>query len=440
MIYDFGIALRNIRIRPLQTLIPAIVIGLAIGLAIAVAMLADGTKEGLIKASDPFGVLVIGAKGSSQQLVLSTILLQDNPIGNIPHTIYDNLENDPRVKLAVPMAFGDNVGGARIIGTNHNLFELRSSPSAPPAFQLEEGRFFTEIAHEEETSVEAAEVADEDHAEGEEHEEGLFEAVLGSRAADQLGLDIGDRFQSTHGFGRGIESDIHTEIYTVVGILEPSNTAYDGAVFTQMESIWHAHEVEEDDPLRPFMAEQIGASDQVTAILVLPASFAAQNQIFQEFYTGTEAQVAYPGQEIVELFDLIDQAREVLNIVAYLVLGIASLTVFLAMYNATVAREQAIAIMRGLGSSRLDVFRVVLFETIFVTLFGAILGRLMGYPAALLIAQRIANESSIPVPLRVLPEWEVLLWVLPLGVGMLAGLLPALIAYRVNVVEKLFPT
>lgn len=714
MLYDFTIAWRNIRSRPVQTIVPAIVIGLAIALALTVALLSDGTKEGIIQASDPFGVLVVGAKGSSQQLVVSTVLLQDNPVGNIPYDIYERLYNDERVNLAVPLAFGDNAAGHRVIGTNYDFFELRSSRSAPPSFQLAEGRLFTQIeegeeeeedhterhyenvvafeailgsaaaenlglsigdtflashshTEDEEGSEGEAEGEGEDHAaeytviailapsgtvfdnaiftqmeslwlthaepheegaegevvegeaataealptanatettgEGEEeehdhgdveeivslllvapsnplalqqlrdafgqnadtqtfvpdlpqgdeseviqqtlndlavlvigpaaasledlqnnglllqdhfeesmdievydaltgdpraqvvvpfvfgdnvegfpligtsndlfalissaddepvlslangdlltvnelmhehdheHAEGLFEVVLGAKTAEDTGWEIGDTFQVVHGFGPGIESDQHEDVFTIVGILEPSDTAYDDAIFTQLESVWAVHE--EHDLMDSNLVVAAGASgspDQVTAVLVAPASFAAQNQIFQEFYTGTEAQVAFPGEELVQLFDIIDQAQEILNIVAYLVLVIAALTVFLAMYNATVSRERAIAIMRGLGSSQINIFRIVIFETLLVTLLGVLLGRLFGYPAAWIIADLISKESAIPIPLRFLLGWEALLLLLPLLTGMLAGLLPAIMAYRVNVVEKLFPS
>lgn len=430
MRYSFGLALRSIRTRPVQTLIPAVVIGLAIALAIVVAMLADGTKEGIIKASDPFGVLVIGAKGSSQQLVINSILLQDEPIGNIAYSIYEDLNQDTeRVQLAVPLAFGDNVGGARIIGTNHNFFELRTSASAPPAFQIAEGRVFT-----------AVEVEHESDEAGEHAEAGLFEAVLGSRAAEKLGLEIGDQFRGTHGTGPGIASDVHEEAYTVVGILKPSDTAYDAAVFTQIASVWHVHEIDPNNPLAAFVADDASSPQQVTAVLVVPASFIAQNQIFQEFYIGTEAQAAFPGQELVELFDIIDQAQELLNIVSYLVLVIASLTVFLSMYNVALTQEQSIAIMRGLGSSQLNVFWVIVFETLIVTVIGVVIGRAFGYPTAVLIADVLSNRLSIPIPLRVLPNWELILLVLPLAVGIVAGLLPGIMAYRVNVIEKLFPS
>ena len=156
--YELKIAWRNLFSRPLQSLITILVIGLAVALAVTVSHLNEGLQRGIIRASDPFGVLVVGAKGSSQQLGMSTLLLQGAPIGNISGRIFQELRKDPRVALAVPIAMGDNVGGARIIGTDEHFFELRPSLQDAPAFRLAEGRYFATD----------------------------FEAVLGSRAAAEL--------------------------------------------------------------------------------------------------------------------------------------------------------------------------------------------------------------------------------------------------------------
>ncbi|MCB0115163.1 MAG: FtsX-like permease family protein [Caldilineaceae bacterium] len=96
--------------------------------------------------------------------------------------------------------------------------------------------------------------------------------------------------------------------------------------------------------------------------------------------------------------------------------------------------------MRGLGARRANVFRIVLFETVLLALLGALLGRIVGYGGAWIIAQQISDQAAFPVPIRWLPELEPLLWGLPLLLGLVADLIPAWQAYRVDVVEKLFPT
>jgi putative ABC transport system permease protein len=409
--FDLALSLRTLRARPLQALIPSLIVGLAVALSVAVFALGDGVRQGIIRASDPFGVLVVGAKGDAQQLVLNTLLLQGLPVGNIPSAVFERLRGDPRVRLAVPLATGDNLGGAPIIGTDATFFELRTRVNAPPAFQIAQGALF-----------------DAD-----------FEAVLGSVAAAQLGLNVGDTFRGSHGLGAALASDLHEEAYTVVGILAPSSTPFDRAVFTTVNTVWEVHANMETQNAT-FAAGEVGTVDNVTAILVAPVGFVEQNQLWQEFYVGTEAQAAFPGQELAGLFDLLSQGERILSIVGYLVLGIAALTVFLAMYNLTLNRQQEIAIIRSMGGSRASVFRMIITETLIITLLGALVGRVIGYVAAFVIGAALTNNSAIPIPIRFLPALEPLLWALPVIVGIAAGLLPAIRAYQVDVIENLFPT
>jgi putative ABC transport system permease protein len=178
---------------------------------------------------------------------------------------------------------------------------------------------------------------------------------------------------------------------------------------------------------------------QVTAVLVAPVGFIEANQLWREFYVGTEAQAVFPGRELGGLFDLLNQGQEILIVVGYLAAIMAALTLFLAIYSATESRQQLLAILRGVGASRRTVVLVVLVETVLVAMLGAMLGRLLGYGAAAVIAGEVSRRSAIPVAIGWQPQVEPVLWLLPLALGVLAGLLPAWQAYRVNVVEKLFP-
>jgi putative ABC transport system permease protein len=419
--YEFKIAWRNLLNRPVQTLVTIAVIALAVALAVAVTHLNDGLQRGLIRASDPFGVLVVGAKGSGQQLVLSTLLLQGTPIGNIDGHVYEELREDPRVSLAVPIALGDNVGGARIVGTDRRFFDLRPSLQEPPSFQLAEGRLFTTD----------------------------FEAVLGSRAAAELGLQVGDRFQPEHGVERGLEGENHAEVHTVVGILWPSATPFDNAVLVPVDGVILMHG--STAPAQPAEARE-GAVDthsdedehiaggQVTAVLVRPTGFIEANELWREFYIGTETQAVFPGRELGGLFDLLNQGQEILIVVGYLAAAMAALTLFLAIYSATEARQQLLAILRGVGASRHTVVLVVLIETVLIALLGVLTGRLLGYGTASLIASEMARRSAVPISIGYLGSLEMAPWLAPLALGILAGLLPAWQAYHVDVVEKLFPS
>ncbi|MBK8430560.1 MAG: FtsX-like permease family protein [Chloroflexi bacterium] len=270
-----------------------------------------------------------------------------------------------------------------------------------------------------------------------------FEAVLGATAAAQLGLGLGQTFLSSHGVELGFEPDEHDDPFTVVGILQPTGTPYDAAVFTTVESIWLVHDEHDgEEAVDEHGHEEDGTavSDQVTAVLVKPINPSVATSIWQEFYVGTEAQAAFPGQELGGLFDQLRQAERVLTAVGYLAAVMAGLTIFLALYSATIAQEQGFAVMRSLGANRSAILQMVLWEALLVAVLGGVLGRVVGYSTAALIAENIAAQSAVPVLVRFQLSLEPFLWLLPLALAAVGGLYPALLAYRVNVIEKLFPS
>src|SRR5262249_46347807 len=161
-----------------------------------VVLLARACEAGLVRASRPFDLLV-GAKGSPTQLLMSTILLQDAPIGNLPLTYFEQLQRDPRVAYAVPLAMGDGVYGAPLLGVGPEFAGLADPSTGQPYFVLAQGRFAT-------------------HA---------FEAVAGAQAAKHW--QLGDTFQSQHGGGQDMSGLAHNAWYTIVGIFAPSDTPWD---------------------------------------------------------------------------------------------------------------------------------------------------------------------------------------------------------------------
>lgn len=423
--FALQVALRNMRNRAVPSLLTILVIGLAVALSITVVVLADALHQGILRATDAFGVLVIGPKGSSQQLILNTILLQDVPVGVMDASVYESLQNrDPRLVI-VPIAMGDNIGGAPIIGTDQNFFLLRRNAGDPPLFALTSGRLF---------------MTD-------------FEAVLGAEAAGALGLKVGNTFYSSHGFGKGLAGDVHKNTpYTVVGILAPTHSAYDRAVFATTGSIWTTHEKAGENVPSQFSAPDAKPSqgdsglDAVTAVrgkltaaLVMPfgISLGEIYKISQQVNNGNLAQAAFPGAELGNLFNLLDQGQIILNIVGWLALVMASITILLSLYGTTLARQQAIAVMRSLGARRGTVFTITLLEAVLLSVLGVLLGAALGHGVAAAISRAITERSTILIEPRIIWQ-EIPLLLLPIGLGTLAGLFPALMAYRLNVVDKLF--
>ena len=215
------VALKYLRGRSVASTLTAVSIALGVSLVIASVLLARGIKEGFTEGTTDYS-LVVGAKGSPMQLVLSVVFRMDVATPNILYTTYRDLQEDPRVDVAVPMALGDAYQGIRYVATNSTYFA--AFPWRRKTFSLSVGRFFRDDPPNTPT----------------------YEALLGAEAASRTGLRIGDRFY---------EGEEMAEYpLTVVGILRPTRSADDRAIFFSLSSFWGMNEVARKMEVKPLTA------------------------------------------------------------------------------------------------------------------------------------------------------------------------------------------
>lgn len=388
------IAWRDMQHRPMQHSLTAFVVAISVALAVAVMLTAGAVHEGLVSASQPFD-MIVGAKGSPNQLIFNTIFLQDVPIGNIPHSIYEQLKADDRVERIIPIGLGDNYWGYRIVGTDSNIFELRPSPKDPSIFQIEEGRYFQEE----------------------------FEAVIGHTVAEKLGLKVGDTFKSTHGVVHGAEDEEHEELFKVVGVLKPMYRPYDAGIFVPIETIWEVHE---------------GAmvTRDYTALIVTPKDYVGLMQMYQEINYGKDAQAAFPGAVMGDIFAMIGQGEQVLTVIAYVVMLMALITVMVSLYWSTMERTKDNAVLRAIGAKRWSVFGIVIIESLIITVVGIAIGIAAGHGIAYGISQYLRESTAIYSPITFMTD-ELTLAAVVLLFGTAAGMIPAFAAYRTDVAKNL---
>ncbi|WP_248930870.1 ABC transporter permease [Paenibacillus hamazuiensis] len=398
----------NLVNRRVQTLITILVVTVGVAMTLSIMMISGGIRSGIVKASEPFG-MIVGSKGSANQLVFNTIFLMDNPLANISLDYYHKLENDPRVTLTVPFALGDNYRGFRLVGTSRDFFSLKGRPADPPYFQLAAGRLF----------------------------ERPFEAVIGAKTAKETGLKIGDKFVSGHGVARIAEGgEEHKENpFTVVGILHSVNAPADQGIYVSMDSYWISHEHEEHHE-GAAEADDHDESRGVTAALVKPKSYSDLMRMYQEINKDKEAQAVFPGQVIAKIFDMMGSGEQILSYLSYVVLGMAGLTILLAMYGSTIERRRTVAILRAIGASRGGVVSIVLFESAMVSALGCVIGTAAGYGFAWGMAQYIGSHISISVPVE-LSGGLIAVNAAVCALGLAAGVAPAISAYRTEAAKYL---
>jgi putative ABC transport system permease protein len=391
---------RSLRQHALSTVVTAASIALAAGLLLTVWVVKTQSQSVFAATNSGFDA-VLGARGSKLQLVLNAIFHLEASPGNISAADFEQIRRHPAVKAAIPLALGDTVHGWRIAGTTTQFFdEVEYLPGQRYAFAAG-GRNFKLGAHE---------------------------AVVGSYAAKQLGWTIGSHFHPHHGLSAEAGHE-HDEEYTVVGILEPTNTPVDRVVWIPLEGV---QTMSGHNPL---------AATELSAVLIQlrapTAGLMLSNQINA---SGGKLTFAYPiGSIVAELFNKISWVDRVLTLLAWLVAAVASGSVLVGIYNSMSARARDIAILRALGARRRTVFGAVVGEAAVIGLLGSAAGLAVFAVLATFVASVIRAQTGVVLePL----QWNPVFWWGPAaftGLAMLGGVVPAIRAYRVPVAETIAP-
>ncbi|QBQ42989.1 ABC transporter permease [Sphingobacterium psychroaquaticum] len=172
--------------------------------------------------------------------------------------------------------------------------------------------------------------------------------------------------------------------------------------------------------------------EEVTALLIKYSSPAAIGVIPRLVNQSTDMQAASPAIESTRLFSLLGVGLDSLTALAFIIMLIAGLSVFISLYNALKDRKYDLAIMRSLGASKGKLFSLVILEGFIITLIGGIIGLLLGHIALYLINQQ-TSESADFIEALVINEKEFLLVAVACAIGIFAALIPAIKAYKTSI-------
>lgn len=426
------LALAYLRDRSLVTAFNILLIALGVA-SLAVLLLVSAQVEQRF-SRDSAGIdLVVGAKGSPLQLILSSVYHVDVPTGNVPNESLDLLRGDPGVARAVPLALGDSFRGARIVGTEPSFLAIHG---ATPA----QGRLF----------------------------ETTGEAVVGAEAARKTGLSVGRRFTGTHGVAEDGSSHDHMA-FTVVGVLGPTGTVTDRLILTTVDSVWamhgieapgakpgkddhgdhdgHAHEGHDHasaegaravpEPVDAILDPRAGPKPEITAILVTYRNAMAAVRLPSAINRETALQAASPATETARLLNLFGAALDGARLFAWLVALTGLASVFVVLLSAATAREADMALLRVMGASRAQAAGTVLLEGLVIAGAGAILGLAAAHALLGLGASLFPTLSAIGVGPQLFHPGELAIAAAVLGLGVVAALVPALRMGATDLAETL---
>jgi putative ABC transport system permease protein len=402
----FKLSLKNIFNKPLSSTISLALLILGIGIISLLLQLNTLIKDQMdnnLKGID----MVVGAKGSPLQLILSSVYHIDSPTGNISLEEAEKISKNRMVGSSIKLLYGDNFKGYRIVGAEKKFIELYNG-------KIKKGKNLSKP----------------------------FEVLVGSKVYSKLKIDIGDDLISSHGLRETGESH-DDQSFKVVGLLEPSNSVIDQLIITLPQSVWdvhgnHDHEEEhehdhEEEHEHDHNEEHQHDDREITAMLIKFKSPMNIIQFPRQINETTNLQAAVPSYEISRLFKLFGFGIETLSYLAYLIIIVSGFSLFINLFNSMRERKYEMALIRTLGASRLQLSTMIIFESIILTISGFIFGLLFSRFGVMFVSSLM--EESINYNLssfKILNEeyWLLLLSVI---IGLMASLIPAVQVYKMNI-------
>ena len=412
------LAWKNIWFKPLNTILSVVLLTSSVAIITTLVLVEKQFEEKFSSNID--GVdLVMGAQGSPLQLILSSVYQVDSPTGNISYDSAKVWMQHPFIQKAIPLAFGDNYLGYKILGTTPDYLDKYGAT-------ISEGKLF----------------------------EKNFEVVIGSDIAQKLSLKIGDEFFGSH--GDAAEGEVHDHYgYKVVGIAKPTGKVVDNLILCTIPSVWQMHgsHGEEENPAHgeeghvhvegeehheeaDMTLDEPGM--EITAVLLKFRNKMGIVTWPRIIAQNTKMQVASPAIEVNRLFSLFGIGISALQYLAYGIMLISGISIFIALYNTLKERENEFALMRVNGAKRLQLLKVVMIESLLLCVVGFIFGTILGRVGLSMLSNSAEEDFKMSFnPYEFIWEKEGTLFLLTIFVGFIAALIPAIKAYNLNISKTL---
>lgn len=353
--------------------------------------------------------MVIGAKGSPLQLILASIYQIDSPTGNINFDAAKKIVQNPFIKKAIPLALGDSYQGYRIIGTDSTYLNHFKA-------EIAIGKIF----------------------------EKPMDCVIGYGISQKFKIKVGDQLGSSHGLDA--EGEQHQEAkYTVTGLLKYNNSTLDQLIITPLESVWSVHHsAEKHTSAFDLLSEQPDknltnekADNEITAMLVKFRNPMGLMTIPRNINANTNMQAALPAIEVNRLFSLMGVGIDTLKWLAFLIIFVSGLSVFVSLYNSLKERKYEMALMLSMGASRLKLFIMLLIEGLFIGLLGYFIGFIFSKLVLYFMAKTAQQSYNYEFSIFNSNFDDVLIFIGSISICLVAAAIPSIGIYKINISKTL---
>ena len=430
---DLNFVLLSLKSRFSSTILAVLLTTFGISISIILVQFENHIKNRLNNDGKKIDI-VVGAKGSPLQIVLSSIYHIDLPTGNIPFSSLKTISQDPLVEKVIPLALGDNWKNNRIVGTTHEYIEHYGA-------KLDKGRNWQKV----------------------------FEVVAGS----SVKINLNQKFSGSHGLVDSNDVHDHGE-YKVVGILKPTGTVLDRLLLTSVKSVLqihgqdikdneqHNHEHEHDkhehekhehqlnenkhktdnhdhhsEHMDDYISNNQGFIEpEITSLLITTKSPIANINLPRSINKESQLQAANPAFEITRLSTMLGLGSKSFKLLSIIIMLIAVLSIFTGLASNFENRLRDLAILRAIGYSKARVFKIISLEGVIIVIFGIIIGLCSSFLVFNFLVDMIAPLNNSNAKFEFSFEIVIIIFLVLLA-GLCAAFFPAYKGSKVSVAKQL---
>ncbi len=411
-----SVAWKSLRSRWSTALLALLAIAMSVALILTVEKIRRDARTSFTQTVSGTD-LIIGARSGSVQLLLYSVFRIGNATSNISWESVEDIKSRNAIDWVIPLSLGDSHAGFRVLGTNLDYFE-HYRYADKRALSLASGKHFDDV----------------------------FDAVIGSEVASQLRYEVGDNIVVAHGTGSVALVEHDQQPFTVSGILEPTGTPVDRAIHVSLQGIEAMH----IDWRNGATVKGEGTSAETirnmelkpTAVTALLVGLKSRATVFREqrainTYREEPLLAILPGVALQELWGLVSVAENALMIVSVFVVIAGLVNLMSVLLSGLNERRREMAVLRSVGARPAHVFLLLCIESALLAIGGIIAGLVLHYLIVGAGSFYLQDRFGLAVPLTLPQQADIQILVGVAFAGLIAGMIPALQAYRKSLADGL---
>jgi len=385
----FILAYKNLKRRKSRSFLT--IGGVAVAVAVLVCLLGfnAGYQEALTSDIDKMGYqVVVTAKGCPYEAA-TMILNGEAGLKFIDEDIYKQITSDPDIDKITPLLAQLAYDPEKMEGkggfTNYLGIEESYMPLKPNV-EIITGEWFS----------------------GND----VNEAILGYDAAESEKKSVGDKISIP---GKDIT-------LTIVGVFNRTGSQEDGTVFLPLKTTQRIFDIE----------------GKLTGIGIKLKKIEKISEFEERLYPMASIQVISMSQVKGTILNLVNSAKILIMSVAFIAIFVAIIGVINTILMSVFERTQEIGIMKAIGASKLDIFKLIWIETLIICTLGGVFGSLVaifGGNLTELLVRKVMPYAPGGKLLLITPELLLFSFLGVIIIGVISGLYPAFRAASMRPIE-----